>query len=116
MLLESAGWDYSVSLVKGRGRYLCPLKLEQCLDTAQAKDAGAFLFEDEITFNPTANIIESYRAMDQSLKEGSWLGDRDSWSDVLEDVDWRPADSRSTPMHRETLSIYYRVLFFQGQR
>ncbi len=90
LLLESAGWDYSVSLVKGRGRYLCPLKLEQCLDTAQAKDAGAFLFEDEITFNPTANIIESYRAMDQSLKEGSWLGDRDSWSDVLEDVDWRP--------------------------
>ena len=90
LLLKSAGWDYSVSLVKGRGRYLCPLKLEQCLDTAQAKDAGAFLFEDEITFNPTANIIESYRAMDQSLKEGSWLGDRDSWSDVLEDVDWRP--------------------------
>lgn len=90
LLLKSAGWDYSVSLVKGRGRYLCPLKLEQCLDAAKAKDSGVFMFEDEISFNPTASLIASYRDMDQSLQAGDWLGDRDSWPDVFEDVDWRP--------------------------
>ena len=36
MLLKSADWDYSVSLVKGRGRYLCPLRLEQYLGVAKA--------------------------------------------------------------------------------
>jgi ATP-dependent DNA helicase DinG len=90
LLLKSAGWDYSVSLAKGRGRYLCPLRLEQCLDTATAKEGGAFLFEDEITFNPASHVIASYRAMDESLKQESWLGDRDSWPEAIEEVDWRP--------------------------
>lgn len=89
-LLKSAGWDYSVSLAKGRGRYLCPLRLEQCLDTATVKDSGAFLFEDEVGFNPTAPIIASYRAMDDALKQGDWAGDKDSWPEVLADEDWRP--------------------------
>lgn len=89
-LLKSAGWDYSVALAKGRGRYLCPLRLEQCLDTATAKDSGAFLFEDEITFNPTSHIIASYRAMDKELKQENWAGDRDSWAEAIDDVDWQP--------------------------
>jgi len=89
-LLESTGWEYSVSLAKGRGRYLCPLRLEQCLDVAGSRDSGAFLFEDEIDFNPTSNIIASYRAMGDALKEGSWPGDRDNWPESLDDVDWRP--------------------------
>ena len=89
-LLKSAGWDYSVALAKGRGRYLCPLRLEQCLDAATAKDSGAFLFEDEITFNPTSHIIASYRAMDKELKQEDWSGDRDSWPESIEDVDWQP--------------------------
>ena len=89
-LLKSAGWDYSVALAKGRGRYLCPLRLEQCLDAATAKDSGAFLFEDEITFNPTSHIIASYRAMDKELKQEDWPGDRDSWPESIEDVDWQP--------------------------
>jgi len=97
-LLKSAGWGsgkssgdgYSIALAKGRGRYLCPLRLEQCLDTATAKDSGAFLFEDEITFNPTSHIIASYRAMDKELKQESWAGDRDSWPESIDDVDWQP--------------------------
>ena len=82
--------DYSIALAKGRGRYLCPLRLEQCLDAATAKDSGAFLFEDEITFNPTSHIIDSYRAMDKELKQQDWPGDRDSWPESFEDVDWQP--------------------------
>ncbi|MDX2349237.1 MAG: ATP-dependent DNA helicase DinG [Porticoccus sp.] len=89
-LLKSTGWEYTISLAKGRGRYLCPLRLEQCLDTASAKDSGVFLFEDEIDFNPTSNIIASYRAMDESLKSGDWPGDRDNWPESIEDADWRP--------------------------
>ena len=89
-LLESTGWDYRIALAKGRGRYLCPVRLEHCLDSATARDSGMFLFEDEISFNPTSNLIASYRAMDKALQTGSWQGDRDSWVESLEDNDWRP--------------------------
>src|SRR5690606_17456224 len=47
-LLAATGWHYRFALAKGRGRYLCNIKLEQCLDAAGARDAGMFLFEDEI--------------------------------------------------------------------
>ena len=90
MLLKSADWNYSVSLVKGRGRYLCPLRLEQCLDGAKAKESGVFLFDDEVNFNPSENIIKKYRTMDKAISDGTWLGDKDSWPDILEDIDWRP--------------------------
>lgn len=89
-LLASTGWDYHVALAKGRGRYLCPVRLEQCLDEATAMDNGLFLFEDEINFNPTGQLIASYREMDGALKKGDWAGDRDSWPESLDDSDWRP--------------------------
>ncbi|TNE82921.1 MAG: ATP-dependent DNA helicase DinG, partial [Gammaproteobacteria bacterium] len=89
-LLRSTDWDYKVALAKGRGRYLCPVRLEQCLDSAAARDSGLFLFEDEMSFNPSGNIIASYRAMDKALQDGGWAGDRDSWPDALDGSDWRP--------------------------
>jgi ATP-dependent DNA helicase DinG len=39
-LLEACDWDYSCALVKGRGRYACNLRMEQCLDSIKAKDAA----------------------------------------------------------------------------
>lgn len=89
-LMESTGWQYSISLAKGRSRYLCPLRLEQCLDVASVKDSGAFLFEDEVNFNPSSHVIASYRAMDDALKEKRWPGDRDNWPEAIDDVDWQP--------------------------
>ena len=89
-LLNSTGWDYLVALAKGRGRYLCPVRLEQCLDTATVRDSGQFLFEDEMAFNPSGELIASYRAMDRALAANEWAGDRDSWPEALEDNDWRP--------------------------
>ena len=89
-LLQHTGWEYSFSVAKGRGRYLCPLKLEQCLDAADNQQAGQFLFEDELAFNPTERNIATYREMDGALKSGDWPGDRDSWECAITDVDWQP--------------------------
>ena len=52
-LLAATGWDLSIALAKGRSRYLCPMRLEQCLDAMGSQDQGLFLFEDEISFNPS---------------------------------------------------------------
>ena len=36
-LLESCGWDYRCALVKGRGRYACNLRMEQCLGCGEVE-------------------------------------------------------------------------------
>ena len=88
-LLEACDWDYSFALVKGRGRYACNLRMEQCLDSIKAKDAGVFLFEDEQQFNPNAQTESLYREMWDALEDGSWNGDRDSWDTHIRDMEWR---------------------------
>jgi ATP-dependent DNA helicase DinG len=88
-LLEACGWDHQVALVKGRGRYICNLRLEQCLDAIKSKEAGLFLFEDELQFNPNGDSEDLYQELSESLEDGSWDGDRDAWDSRIADADWR---------------------------
>jgi ATP-dependent DNA helicase DinG len=88
-LLDSCDWDHSVSLVKGRGRYVCNLRLEQCLDAIESQDKGLFLFEDELQFNPNEQTETLYRELASALEDGSWDGDRDAWDTRIADNDWR---------------------------
>lgn len=87
-LLEACDWDYQVALVKGRGRYICNLRLEQCLDAIKSKEAGLFLFEDELQFNPNDQSEDLYKELSESLEDGSWDGDRDAWESRIPDTDW----------------------------
>ena len=41
-LQQACDWDYGVALVKGRGRYACNLRLEQCMDAINSKEDGRF--------------------------------------------------------------------------
>ena len=88
-LLEACDWDHSCALVKGRGRYACNLKMEQCLDAIKSKEAGLFLFEDEVAFNPNQHTEALYKEMSDALAEGSWDGDRDAWDSHVQDLEWR---------------------------
>ena len=88
-LLEASGWDHQVALVKGRGRYVCNMRLEQCLDAIKSKEAGLFLFEDEMPFNPNAQSEALYQELSESLENNSWDGDRDAWDTRIPDIDWQ---------------------------
>ena len=88
-LLQACDWDHQVVLVKGRGRYICNLRLEQCLDAIKSKEAGLFLFEDELQFSPNEDTEALYRELSESLEDGSWDGDRDAWDTRIQDTDWR---------------------------
>jgi len=87
-LLEACDWDYQVALVKGRGRYICNLRLEQCLDAIKSKEAGLFLFEDELQFNPNDQSEDLFQELSESLENGTWDGDRDAWDSRIADADW----------------------------
>lgn len=88
-LLEACDWDHQVALVKGRGRYVCNMRLEQCLDAIKSKEAGLFLFEDEMPFNPNAQSEALYQELSESLEDNSWDGDRDAWDTRIPDTDWQ---------------------------
>jgi len=88
-VMAATGWDYKLALAKGRGRYLCPLRLQQCSETAKAKDAGLFLFEDELAFQPDGQSAETLQAMDEALQVGSWDGDRDAWPEAVPAQTWQ---------------------------
>ncbi|MBT4929299.1 MAG: ATP-dependent DNA helicase DinG [Cellvibrionales bacterium] len=88
-LLEASGWNHQVALVKGRGRYVCNMRLEQCLDAIKSKEAGLFLFEDEMPFNPNAQSEALYQELSESLENNSWDGDRDAWDTRIPDTDWQ---------------------------
>lgn len=88
-LLSACDWDYNIALVKGRGRYVCNLRLNQCMQAIQAKDDGLFLFEDEIQFNPNQQTEKLYTELANALDEGSWDGDRDAWDQAIQPSDWQ---------------------------
>ena len=65
------------------------MRLEQCLDAIKSKEAGLFLFEDEMPFNPNAQSEALYQELSESLENNSWDGDRDAWDTRIPDTDWQ---------------------------
>jgi len=90
--ITKAGLSFGYQLVKGRGRYLCQLKLENML----AGDAGAdqmnmYLDGDAQAFS--ADRLKLYQSMEHAMAHSEWDGDRDNWDDAIAEDDWRPLTS-----------------------
>ena len=91
-VIDKSGLRFGYSLVKGRGRYLCHLKLDQLLSGMDNSDQlGMYLDGDIATFK--RDSLKLYQAMDAALRERQWDGDRDSWDDPIDEADWRPLTS-----------------------
>lgn len=96
-LRQHSGLEFTFSLAKGRGRYLCLSKLDR------------LLMEHESNLNPTRSLYEDefmqvgeqgvklYSSMMEALAANKWDGDRDNWEDTLEQEDW----GRVTTDHRQ---------------
>lgn len=94
---QHSGLEFSYTLAKGRGRYLCLTKLDRMLSEQQAGlEPNRALYEDE---QPAvdADAMAVYQNMITALASGDWDGDKDSWEDDLEDRLWM----RVTTDHRQ---------------
>lgn len=89
-LISHTQWSLEVALAKGRGRYMCPLKLEAVMDAVRARESGLALFDDEIPFVPSRSAQRLYRRFGNAFEAGEWSGDRDSWPDAVTEQEWRP--------------------------
>ena len=89
---------FKFALAKGRGRYVCKLKLDRLAGTGEAEEEGEDdLFAEEEAAarakrprHETEARIQFYGAMAQTLSKGAWDGDRDSLDTPPEPEVWSP--------------------------
>ena len=95
-LLKNSDLSFTYALAKGRGRYLCPSKLDRLMTPGSDVGSTLALWEDLQTFAVDKHEAELYRQMDKALEARKWDGDRDSWPEGIDDFTWR----RVTNDHR----------------
>jgi len=92
---------FGFALAKGRGRYVCKLKLERL--AGSGAEADDFFEPDDLMSAPVANLQQTrvpgqqdpqlrrhqlYETLARLLAAGQWDGDRDSLADPPEPRDW----------------------------
>jgi ATP-dependent DNA helicase DinG len=89
---------FKFALAKGRGRYVCKLKLDRLAGTGEAQEEGEDdLFAEEEAAarakrprHETEARMLFYSTMAQTLSKGAWDGDRDSLDTPPEPEVWSP--------------------------
>lgn len=89
---------FKFALAKGRGRYVCKLKLDRLAGTGEAEEEGEDdLFAEEEAAarakrprHETEARMQFYSTMAQTLSKGAWDGDRDSLDTPPEPEVWSP--------------------------
>lgn len=85
-VLINSGLHFSISLSKGRRRYICLSKLDQLLSGADAKVLPLYI--DEHMAAPDAESLSLYTDFAHQMATGQWAGDRDDWKTVIADDKW----------------------------
>lgn len=92
-LKQTISLPFNFALAKGRGRYLCLVKLDKALQQLSGLLSTVDLFEQ----TPEEQDRELYESMLGKYASGAWDGDRDRWPDEIDDPQW----GHLTATHRE---------------
>jgi len=105
-LQRHAELDFTFTLAKGRGRYLCLKRLDDRI-----------AFRDMPLFEPpeTADLAV-YGKMQAAYDDGSWDGDLDSWEDGAPSRIWVPVTNDRAGCGAGRCAHYHRCPFFRARR
>lgn len=112
---------FRFALAKGRGRYVCRLKLERLLgpDGQEAED----LFADLPPPEPDAPATDAYnarlgewQAMAQALSTDTWDGDRDSLPTNPEVDLWLPIAAEAASCTGKHCPVFNRCTYFERRK
>jgi ATP-dependent DNA helicase DinG len=87
-LRENGGLQFTFALAKGRGRYLCLLKLDNTLAAQPGSDPTLALYPDELQMQLDRETILVLDKMLDQLGSGAWDGDRDQWPEQIVENLW----------------------------
>ena len=86
-LREHSGLEFSFSLAKGRGRYLCTSKLINLLGSQGQQQSTLFEIDTALVLDRYA--IKRLEKFKEAYLEGEWDGDKDSWDGEVYEREWR---------------------------
>ena len=107
-LKENAGLKFSVSLAKGRGRYLCLKRLDDHLKYTGQQDLALF----EIGSSDHAAL---FQAMLDRFGQGEWDGELDSWSEELPDGAWGAVTTDHRGCANNRCAFFKQCPFFKAR-
>jgi len=106
--------DFSFTLAKGRGRYLCLSKLGLLMQGNASQNAMADLY-GELLEAPDSNKLALYEDMLHKLNAGEWQGDRDDWENLILDSDWTPVTVEHGQCSGQKCSNYSNCCFYKAR-
>ena len=110
--------DFRFGLAKGRGRYVCKLKLSRHAGTAdEAEDDD--LFADELAAAPL-HVMQArstfYASLVRDLASGAWDGDRDNLAQPPESDFWSPVAAEASSCTSKHCPVYNQCSYFEKRK
>ena len=111
---------FKFALAKGRGRYVCKLKLERLAGTGEAHAEDDDLFPDEAAAarprHETEARMQFYASMAQALAQGGWDGDRDALDTPPEPEVWSPVAAEAHSCTGKHCPLFGQCTYFDKRK
>ena len=106
-LKSHADLDFSFTIAKGRGRYVCLKRLDDRL----AYDSE----RDHLYGPPQAEDLEIYQRLETAFDTGTWDGDLDNWADGVPTKAWTPVTNDRAGCHGRRCKYYHQCPVFRAR-
>ena len=111
--------SFRFGLAKGRGRYVCKLKLSRHAGTADEPDDDD-LFADELAAAAPLHVMQArtlfYASLARDLSSGNWDGDRDNLAQPPESDVWSPVAAESSSCTGKHCPVYSQCSYYEKRK
>ena len=111
---------FQFALAKGRGRYVCKLKLERLAGTGEAHGEDDDLFPEEAAAarprHETEARMQFYASMAQALAQGDWAGDRDTLDVPPEPEVWSPVAAEGSSCTGRHCPVFNQCTYYEQRK
>ena len=123
-LAQKLDQPFKFALAKGRGRFVCKLKLERLASTGEAQDEEMDdLFSDEqkqAQFKRPQHELQArmqfYKSMADALATEAWNGDRDSLETPPEAEAWSPVAAESSSCTGKHCPAFSNCVYYERRK
>ncbi|MDB5741754.1 MAG: ATP-dependent helicase DinG [Polaromonas sp.] len=110
---------FRFGLAKGRGRYVCKLKLSRHGGTADPADDDD-LFADELAAAAPAHVVAArstfYALLARDLSSGVWDGDRDNLAQPPESDAWSPVAAEASSCTGKHCPVFSQCTYYEKRK
>jgi ATP-dependent DNA helicase DinG len=114
-VMAATGWEYDYVVAKGRGRSLCPLRLQQSQQELADSNAGLMLYEDEVSLPADKKTAATLEQMATALADRKWHGDRDDWPEPVAQQMWSALTIDSSQCAGYRCRLFTECCFFRAR-